>query len=118
YSVFIPGIIKADFKNLSELFTNALIDQLKGDGISNKELNIKELIGEITLHETDNDRPIIGTQKYILENIEALKNRYGPFENWNFRDINRRINGIPYKQLGWLFPREKMKILLDEIDIL
>lgn len=114
YSVFIPGIRKADFKNLSELFANALAEQLKRDNILSKELDIKELIGEVTLHPTNNDKPIIGTQNYILENIDALKNRYGPFENWNFKYLIKRINGIPYKQLGWLYPRKKMEELLDE----
>ncbi len=117
YSVFIPGTRKADFKNFGELFINALTEQLRRDNILSEELNIKELIGEVTLHETDNNRPIIGTQNYILENIDALKKRYGSFENWNFRDINKRVNGIPYRQLGWSFPREKMKGLLDEIVI-
>ena len=117
YSVFIAGIRKADFKNLSELFINVLTDQLKRDNIPIEEFDIRKLIGEITLHPTDNDRPIIGTQNYILENIDALKNRYGPFENWNFKHLNKRVNGIPYKQLGWSSPRKKMRALLDEIVI-
>lgn len=118
YSVFIPGIKKADFKNLSELFINAFTEQLKRDAILNKELDVRKLIGEIKLHKTDNNRPIIGTQNYILESIDTLKKRYRSFEDWNFRDINKRVNGIPYKQLEWMFPREKMRILLDEIVIL
>ena len=115
YSVIIPGIIKSDFKNLSEKFIDTLIEQLKRDNIPSKELIIKKIIGEITLHQTNNNRPIIGTQKYLLEAIDVWKLQFGRFENWDFRDINRRINGIPYKQLGWLFPKDKMKILLEEM---
>ena len=118
YSVFIPGIRKSDFKNLSEIFINTLIEQLKKDGIPSKEFNVRKLIGEVTLHKTDNNKAIIGTQKYILENIDGWKYEFGPFENWDFRDINRRVNSVPYKQLEWLFPREKMKILLEEIVII
>ncbi len=118
YSVFLPGIRKSDFKNLSEIFINTLIEQLKRDNIPSEGLDIRKLIGQVTLHKTDNNRPIIGTQKYIIENIDDWKYEFGAFENWDFRDINRRVNGVPYKQLGWLFPREKMKILFGEIGII
>ena len=117
YSVFIPGISKSDFKNLSEIFIDAFIEQLKRDGVTNKSIKIRSLIGEVTLHKTDNNRAIIGTQNYILENIDVWKYEFGPFDNWDFKDINRRVNGIPYKQLGWLYPRERMRLLLEEIVI-
>lgn len=117
YSVFVGGIRKSEFKNLSEIFINTLIEQLKIDGIQSEELDIRNLIGETTLHPTDRNRAIAGTQKYILENVDVWKYEFGAFENWDFRDINRRINGVPYKQLGWLCPREMMKILLEEVVI-
>lgn len=112
YSVFIGGIRKSDFKNLSEIFVNTFTGQLKVDGIPIKEPAIRELVGEVALRPTDNDRPIIGTQKYILEYIDDWKYEFGEFANWDFRAINKRVNSIPYKQLGWLFPKEKMKIML------
>ena len=94
YSVIIAGVRKSDFQNLSELFINTLTKQLKIDGLSIENLSIKELIGETTLHKTDNNRPIVGTQKYILENTDVWKYEFGSFENWNFRDINRRIKRL------------------------
>ncbi|HOG19650.1 MAG TPA: hypothetical protein PKW37_04335 [Salinivirgaceae bacterium] len=117
YSVIIAGINKPDFKNLSKIFTNTLIDQLKIDAIPFEETVIKNLIGTIVLHKTDNNRPIIGTQNHMLENIEVWKYRFGAFENWNFRKINRNLNKIPYKEGNlYLTPIEKMKSLLDEIN--
>ena len=116
YSVFIAGVRKSDFKNLSQIFINTLIEQLNVDGIPIREHAISELVGRVALHSTDNDRPIIGGQKYIIEHIDDWKYECGEFANWDFRDINKRVNSIPYKQLGWLFPHEKMKIVLDEID--
>lgn len=115
YSVFLPGMRKSDFKNMTEIFINTLAEQLKRDGVDTGGLDIAELIGETTLHQTDNNRAIIGTQKYLLENVDVWKSQFGKFDNWNFDDITRRVNGIPYKQMDWLVPREKMKVLLDEI---
>ena len=116
YSIILSGINKSDFKNLSELFINTLVDQLKMDAIPFQEMIVRNLIGNIVFHKTNNDRAIIGTQNYLLENIEIWKYEFGAFENWDFRDINKRINTVPYKQLGWLNPREKMKLLLEEIN--
>jgi hypothetical protein len=116
YSIIVSGINKFDVENLSEIFINTLIAQLKTDEIPFNEMIVRNLIGIIILHKTDNDRAIIGTQNYLLENIEIWKYEFGAFENWDFRDINKRINNVPYKQLGWLNPRERMKLLLDEIN--
>lgn len=115
YSVFLPGIRNSDFKNIAEIFVNTLSKQLKRDRVETCGLDIADLIGETTLHPTDNNRAIIGTQKYLLENVDYWKSQYGRFENWDFEDINRRVNGIPYRQLDWLVPREKMTVLLEEI---
>lgn len=116
YSLIVSGVNKSDFENLSELFINTLIAQLKKDEIPFNEMTVRNLIGNIILRKTDNDRAIIGTQNYLLENIEIWKYEFGTFENWDFRDINKSINNVPYKQLGWLNPRERMKLLLDEIN--
>lgn len=115
YSLILSDIRKSDFANISEIFANTFVDQLKLEAIPFNELNARKLIGEITFHKTDNDRTIIGTQNYLLEKIDILKYEFGPFENWDFRGINKRMNRVPYKQLGWSFPKERMKILLEEI---
>ncbi|MDY0142429.1 MAG: hypothetical protein RBR97_11110 [Bacteroidales bacterium] len=115
YSLILSGLTKSDLENLSEIFINTFIDQLETEEILFNELELRVLIGKIALHKTDNDRTIIGNQNYILRYIDNWKDEFGSFENWDFRNINKRINRVPYKQLGWLFPKERMKILLEEI---
>lgn len=115
YSVILAGIRKSDFKNLSEIFIDTLICQLKTDNIRSDEYTIRKLIGEVTIYRTDNNKAIIGTQNYILGIVDIWKTEFGAFENWDFREINRRVNSIPYNQLDCLFPHKKMRSLLDEI---
>lgn len=115
YSLILSGLTKSDFENLSEIFINTFIDQLKTEEIPFNELSVRTLIGEIALHKTDNDRTIIGNQNYIIRYIDDWKYEFGSFENWDFRNINKRLNRVPYKQLGWLYPKERMKILLEGI---
>lgn len=115
YTIIVDSVIAANFFDLSNIFAKTLYDQLLTDGIETDLLTIQKLIGKVNLFSTDNDRKLIGTQNNILQYIDDWKYEFGPIDNWPFREINRRINGIPYKELEWLFPREKMKIILDEM---
>jgi len=94
-----------------------IFDQLKTDKIVFNEITIRKIIGNITFHKTDNDRSIIGIQNILLENLELWKYEFGAFENWDFRDINKRINSIPYKQLNWWNPRKRMQLLFNQINV-
>jgi len=115
YSVILDRITRADFGDFSNIFTKIFYDQLLADGIEIDYQKLHEFVGEVELLETDNDRSIIGIQNSIMYYIEDWKYEFGHIDNWSFREINKRINGIPYKQLDWLFPNEKMKL---EINLL
>lgn len=116
YTIIIDRVKKSDFENLTGLFIKNLYNQLLTDGIEVKLNEIIKIVGEVKLFQTDNDRGLIGTQNYLLEYLEDWKYEFGHIDNWPFREINKRINEIPSKQLGWLFPHEKMKIIIDEIN--
>lgn len=115
WSFMMSNMRKPEFENISEIFTNSLIEQLEREHISFKESALKELIGGVTLHRTNNNRAIIGTQNYLLGYVDFWKSKYGPIENWDFRMLASHVNSLPYKQLGWTFPTENMKVLLNEI---
>ena len=115
YTIIIDSITKADFEDFSNIFAKTLYDQLLIDEIEVSWPTVQSLVGEVQLFETDNDKQLIGTQNSILVHLEYWKNEFGHIDNWPFREINKRINGIPYKQIDWLFPREKMKLELNKL---
>lgn len=112
YTIILDNMTAANFPDLSKLFAKTLYDQLLIDGIKIDWLTIQKSVGEVDLCSTDNDRTLIGVQNNILQYIDDWKYEFGSIDNWPFRELNRRINGNPSKELGWLFPREKMKIIL------
>lgn len=112
WSLMLSDIKKSDYANLSETFITTFIDQLRIENISFSESTLRELVGEIAFHRTDNDKAIIGTQNYLLGYVDFWKSKYGPIENWNFRILNTHINSVPYKQLGWLSSNERMRMLM------
>lgn len=100
YTVILEDFKKTDFADLSPILSITLFKQLQIDEIDIKNLNISDLIGDVNLFKTDNDKKIIGTQNYILENMNYWNKNFV-----DFREINKIINNIPYSQLGWLNPK-------------
>lgn len=116
YTVILSGLVKNDFKNITDILIERLTKQFEKDEIIINQMALEKMIGKVFLLKTDNDRKIIGTQNYILGYIDDWKYEFGDYANWDFFEIGRRINGIPYEQIGWLTPREKMKKIINEIN--
>ncbi|MBK8807842.1 MAG: hypothetical protein IPO21_14810 [Bacteroidales bacterium] len=116
YTVIIPGLVKNDFKNITEILIEKLTKQFEKDEILITQMALVKIIGKVSILKTDNDKKIIGTQNYILGYIDDWKYEFGEFANWDFYEIGRRINEIPYEQIGWMTPREKMNKIINEIN--
>lgn len=115
YAVILDRVSKADLANFNTLFIDQLYYQLILDEITIDKNELNKLVGTIHFCRTDNDQKTIGTLNYILRSLPDWKEDYGHIDNWPFRKINTYINGIPYEQLGWLFPKEKMNALIEDI---
>lgn len=115
YTVIIEEITKSDFKEFTTLFIRKLQEQLKTDGIEIELEKLETIVGEVKLLETDNDRQTIGIQNSLNPNIEHWKKKFGQIDNWDFRYLTKVINGIPYKQIDWKTPREKMTQHIDQL---
>lgn len=115
YSVILPGIKVADLKKLDQVFIKNLSEQLIYDGISLNLQKLETIIGNLQLNSTDADRSITATQNYILQYLDTWRYEFAEFENWDFRDITKRLNTIPYEIFEWFYPNEKMEKVLSEI---
>ncbi|NOU18788.1 MAG: hypothetical protein HOO91_14625 [Bacteroidales bacterium] len=113
YTVILDRIKTSDFSDLSKIFAETLFEQLLADDIKIDKSILLSMIGKVELFETDNDKSVIGIQNSVLPYVEDWKYEFGHIDNWPFREINRRINEIPYKQIEWLLPKEKMKLELN-----
>lgn len=112
YSLILQDIPSKEIKNITNIFIDTLLQQLQLDGIKLSLGELQNKIGELNLFSTNNDKRTLGVQNSLKVYIEDWKYEYGSFDNWPFRELNRRINGIPYKQIGWKKPNEKMKELV------
>lgn len=112
YTLILQDIPSKEIKNITTIFIETLLQQLQLDGITLSPGELQNKIGELNLFSTNNDKRTLGVQNSLKVYIEDWKYEYGNFDNWPFRELNRRINGIPYKQIGWKKPNEKMKEMI------
>ena len=70
YTVILPGLVKNDFKNITEILVENLTKQFEKDGILITKMALVRLIGTVALLKTDNDWKIIGTKILILGYID------------------------------------------------
>ena len=112
YTVILQDVPSKEIKNIKGIFINTLLHQLQHDDILIGFNQLQEIIGDVNLYTTNNDRRTIGVLNSMKYYLEHWKERYGEYKNWDFRYLNGIVNRIPYKQLGWKLPKEKMKDLL------
>ena len=67
-----------------------------------------QIIGEIRLCETNNDRSANGSLNNCMYSIDQWKIDYGSFENLPFRKINSGLNSSPNQMMKWKYPKEIM----------
>ncbi len=108
YLLILSDIKTSDLNHITRIFTETLHSQLKSDGIEIVYQNLSELIGDIKLCGTNNDRSANGSLNNCMFSIEQWKIDYGSFENLPFRKINSGLNSSPNQMLKWIYPKEVM----------
>jgi hypothetical protein len=108
YLLILSNIKSSELNNITRIFTETLNSQLKNDGIEIDYKTLSELIGEIKLCETNNDRSANGSLNNCMFSIEQWKIDYGSFENLPFRKINSGLNSSPNQMIEWKYPKEIM----------
>ncbi|MFD1014652.1 DUF6933 domain-containing protein [Winogradskyella rapida] len=108
YLLILSDIKISELNNITQIFTKNFHLQLKNDGIEIDFGTLRELVGEIKLCETNNDRSANGSLNNCMPSIDQWKLDYGSFENLPFRKINSGLNSSPNQMLNWKYPKEVM----------
>ena len=115
YILVFPNVRKSDVENISTIFKEAFYGQLIYDGIFVDYDFVEKIIGDVNLKQTNNDRSSLGILNYCLSSFDAWKEQFQTFENMPFRELNSRLNGIPYTFLNLKYPKEEMSVFLQEL---
>jgi uncharacterized protein DUF6933 len=112
YSVIIPRFSMSELEKIDLLFIDNFYSQLIFEKINVDLEFIVDNIGEISLHKTDNDKKITGIINYNISKVDYLKYDYEIFNSSVIREITKKLNITPFKQLGWKLPNEIMSEII------
>ncbi|BAO76565.1 DUF6933 domain-containing protein [Winogradskyella sp. PG-2] len=112
YSVIIPQFSTKDLDKISELFLENFHAQLNFEKISLDFDLLKQNIGELRFRQTDNDKKVTGIINYYISKIDYLKYDYEIFNSMVIREMTKKLNITPFKQLNWKLPNEVMSEII------
>lgn len=114
FSFIIPNVKVVELEGFTTFFCKNLCQQLRFEEIPVNYDILVRWIKDVTFFKTDNDRKSIGVLTYILSKIKNGKTEFYDFEKLSMNDISSRLNLVPYKELNWKNPKEKMKELINK----
>jgi len=107
YSVFIYGITKQTFKSLAELVRSRLQIQMTIDNFIDTHIEkMLDKIQDIRYMKSSN-KTVMGS----MNNMVQILQHYNMTEDEKF--LNHRLNNAPYKILGYAYPSEMLKKVID-----
>lgn len=112
FSVFVVGLKRDDFDHIDHVFGQALFKTMLLFDFEQAEI---ERMLDWSLHNIytkTNSRSVLGSMNDIAFHLQHHINVDGGLAYADLADLHRRINQIPFKAVGFRFPRECLKELL------
>ncbi|APZ47296.1 hypothetical protein BW723_13830 [Polaribacter reichenbachii] len=114
YSVIIPRFSTTELDKIHLLFLENFYAQLDFEKIKADAEFIVDNIGELKFYSTDNDKKMTGIINYNISKIDYLKYEYKIFNSSVIRELTKKLNLTPFKQLNWSNPKEKMNEIIEK----
>ncbi|PYE50045.1 hypothetical protein HUB98_28670 [Paenibacillus barcinonensis] len=108
YCFILFGIRKEHYKNFKEIFLNALIENLKADGISEPLINNYTSNANSMKFIKTYDRSVLGSMTDMVKMTEFMIEDYLPIQEMNIIELNKINNGTPLVKLK-KFPNQFMR---------
>jgi hypothetical protein len=111
FSFVVPGVTKAEARDLLVLFNRGLLPNLMIQGYSREEIMAFPTSPSIRITKT-RSRSILGSMKDIVNVCRACVEQYGGIMVSDFGDINGRLNQNRLSAIDHRMPADLMKSLL------
>jgi hypothetical protein len=109
YSFFVPGVRKAELQNLLEMFRLNLRMNLAAELTDAKVIDrIMEQYAQLSIAGTSN-RSVLGSMNDIARHVEFyISYRAGGLDTCDIISLNKELNRIPMKAIGYRYAIEKL----------
>lgn len=99
YCFLLFGIKKEHYKNFNQIFINALIENLRAEGIPDSSITeYTSKIDKIKLTKTYH-RSVLGSMTDMIRMTEFMIEDYVPIEEMNIIELNKELNRTPIVKL-------------------
>jgi len=109
YTLFIPGLKKADFKHLKIIINEHLFKSMVYDGLSQSSIEKVLSVGDDLVFTTTNSRSVIGVMNDMKLILEQKVYGNGGMKYCNPFELQHSINRMPIGPLKYEFSLEVFK---------
>ncbi len=117
YSVIIPQFSTTELDNIHLSFLENFYAQLDFEEIKINAEFLVDKVGELKFYATDNDKKITGIVNYNISKIDYFKYDYEIFNSSVIREMTKKLNLTPFKQLKWKQPNEIMNEIIENASV-
>jgi hypothetical protein len=108
YSVFVPGLKKAEFERLDEVFGQRLFKALLWDEFSQTQIERMLDACRVIRFTRSSNRSVLGSMNDIRFHIGLHVEDDGGLTSVNLGQLHHRLNRIPFSAVGYEYPVERL----------
>lgn len=108
YSVFIPGLKKAEFERLDEVFGQRLFKALLWDEFPQTQVEQMLEACRVISFTRSSNRSVLGSMNDIRFHVELDVEDDGGLTSVDLVRLHHRLNRIPFGAIGYAYPVERL----------
>lgn len=112
FSVLVVGLKPDDFVHMDEIFGEALFRTLRLCDFGQSEIARMLDWSRHNVYAKSNNRSVLGSMNDLVFHIEHRIEVDGGLAATDLDDLRIAINGIPFKAIGYGYPRRRLEELL------
>lgn len=113
YSVFTPGLKKAEFERLGEVFGQRLFKALLWNEFTQTQIERMLEACRVIRFSRSSNRSVLGTMNDIRFHIKLHVENDGGLASVDLVQLHHRLNRIPFSALGYGYPVERLQEYLE-----
>lgn len=115
FSVFVAGLTRDDFAHMDEVFGQALFRTLRLCEFGQSEIERMLDWSRHNVYGKSNNRSVLGSMNDLAFQIEHRIGSDGGLAATDLDDLRIALNGIPFKAIGYGYPRQRLAELLGNL---
>jgi hypothetical protein len=109
YSVFVPGLKKAEFERMDELFGQRLFKALVWDEFPQTQIERMLDACRVIRFTRSNNRSVLGSMNDIRFQLGWQMEHDGGLASVDLGHLHHRLNRIPFGAIGYGYPVERLQ---------